>query len=71
MFQGEIEVFSDSWQEDTVIPTYSCNTLQWNFIHYMFEKKFKPISEILMPSLKIQKAKIAANISENLEIFLL
>jgi len=37
----------------------------------MFEKKFKPISEILMPSLKIQKAKIAANISENLEIFLL
>lgn len=38
MFQGEIEVFSDSWQEDTVIPTYSCNTLQWNFIHYVWEE---------------------------------
>lgn len=27
-FQGEIEVYTDSWQEDTVIPTYSCNMLQ-------------------------------------------
>lgn len=70
-FQGEIEVYTDSWQEDTVIPTYSCNMLQWNFTRYIFGKKFKPISEILMLSLKTWKTNIAANNSENLEIFLL
>lgn len=69
--QGEIEISSNSYQ---VRKSYSYIllqyiTLKFHSLHDSFKQKINPITEMLMLSLKIWKAKIAANISESSEIF--